>query len=126
MSRSGDEICREITQLHEGIAGSMILEKGSLRAMHVKPGSTIPKEIRIESMASQADMLAGTVRTSAEYFGELHYLMTHSDKADLFFFPVMLNGRRMSLAVVVNKAYQHQEMSELIRRYLGEMMAKRT
>jgi hypothetical protein len=74
-------------------------------------------------MGSQAEIILGVLKTNEETFGKVHYLMSHGDKADMFFFPVWLNGRRMSLAVQVMPPYIHEELIERLRRYIGETMA---
>ena len=121
--RSADEICKDVVRLHGGILAAAILEKGSLRGMHTRiEWAALRLQNRPETIASPAESLMGSLGSEADY-GRVHYLMSHGDKADAYMFPVWLNGRRMLLAVQVTPPYSHDELSALLRRYIGETMS---
>ena len=124
--RSADEICKDAAHLFPGIVAAAILERGSLRGAHIKlEGAQARMHGMLERLAAQAEMLLATVAAEADYFGKAHYLMSHADKADVFMFPVWLNGRKMLLGIQVTPPYPHDDLVARLRQYIGETTSTR-
>jgi hypothetical protein len=48
-------------------------------------------------------------------------LMAHNDSIDLFFFPIVINGRKMILVVRTSVPYTHEEIVNKLREYVGKL-----
>src|SRR3712207_9486651 len=62
-----------------------------------------------------------TLQANAEYLGRPHYLMAHNDNKDLFFFSIVVNGRKMILVVRVSVPYTYDEIVNKMREYVGNL-----
>jgi hypothetical protein len=116
----GDHICKEIANLHDNIVSAEIVEKGVTIAAHVKSG-TLPK---LERLFAQTELYMNTLQANTEHLGKPHYLMAHNDNMDLFFFPTVINGRKMILAVRTSVPYTHEEIVNKLREYVGKLRPK--
>jgi hypothetical protein len=116
----GIYICKEIANLHDNIASAEIVEKGVTIASHVKSG-TLP---RLERLFAQTELYMSILQANAEHLGRPHYLMAHNDRTDLFFFPIVINGRKMVLVVRASISYTHEEIVNKLREYLGKLTPK--
>jgi hypothetical protein len=65
-----------------------------------------------------------TLQANAEHLGRLHYLMAHNDSMDLFFFAIVVNGRKMILVVRASVPYTHEEIVNKMREYVGKLRPK--
>jgi hypothetical protein len=117
MSMDGTQICREIADLHDSIVGTEIVEKGVTIAAHAKSG-TLSK---MEKLFAQTEFYMNTLQANADHLGRPHYLMAHNDITDLFFFPMVVNGRKMILVVRVSVPYTHEEIVNKMREYIGKL-----
>jgi hypothetical protein len=120
ISMDGDHICKEIANLHDNIVSAEIVEKGVTIAAHVKSG-TLPK---LERLFAQTELYMNTLQANTEHLGKPHYLMAHNDSMDLFFFPTVINGRKMILAVRTSVPYTHEEIVNKLREYVGKLRPK--
>ncbi len=116
----GIYICKEIANLHDHIIGAEIVEKGITIAAHVKSG-TLPK---LERLFVQTELYMNTLQANTEHLGRPHYLMAHNNSMDLFFFPIVINGRKMVLAVRISVPYTHDEIVDKLRGYIGNLRPK--
>jgi hypothetical protein len=117
MSLDGTYICKEIANLHDNIISAEIVEKGVTIAAHVKSG-TLPK---LERLFAQTELYMSALQANAEHLGRPHYLMAHHDSTDLFFFPIVVNGRKMILVVRASVPYTHEEIVNKMREYVGKL-----
>ena len=115
MSMDGIRICKEIAGLHDSIVGIEIVEKGCTIAAHAKSG-TLSK---LEKLFTQTELYMSTLQAYTEHLGRPHYLMAHNDNTDLFFFPIVVNGRKMILVVRASVPYDHEEIVNKMREYIG-------
>lgn len=113
----GFQICKEISGLHESILGAEISQKGSTVAAHSKSGA-LP---RIERLIVQTELYLSILEASEGQLGRPHYLMAHCDNIDLLFFPIMVNGRKMILAIRAAAPYGHEELVGKVREYVGKV-----
>jgi hypothetical protein len=113
----GTHVCKEIVNLHDNIVSAEIVENGVTIASHVKSG-TLPK---LERLFAQTELYMSTLQTNAEHLGRSHYLMAHNDSTDLFFFPIVVNGRKMILVVRTSVPYTHEEIVNKMREYVGKL-----
>ncbi|HEV3433356.1 MAG TPA: hypothetical protein VG098_05140 [Nitrososphaera sp.] len=113
----GTLLCKEITNLHDDIASAEIVEKGITIASHIKSG-TLPK---LERLFAQTELYMNTLQANAEHLGRPHYLLAHNDNTDLFFFSVVVNGRKMILVVRVSVPYTYEEIVNKMREYVGNL-----
>jgi hypothetical protein len=113
----GFQICKEIVGLHDGIVGAEIAEKGATVAAHAKSGS-FPK---LERLLVQTELYISILQMGQEQLGRPHYLMAHNDNIDLYFFPVIINGRKMILVVRVAVPYEHDQLVNKVREYIGKL-----
>lgn len=113
----GTHICKEIANLHDNIVSAEIVEKGVSIAAHVKSG-TLPK---LERLFAQTEFYMNTLQANTEHLGRPHYLMAHNDSMDLFFFPIVINGRKMILVVRTSVPYTHEEIVNKLREYVGKL-----
>jgi hypothetical protein len=120
ISMDGDHICKEIANLHDNIVSAEIVEKGVTIAAHVKSG-TLPK---LERLFAQTELYMNTLQANTEHLGKPHYLMAHNDSMDLFFFPTVINGRKMILAIRTSVPYAHEEIVNKLREYVGKLRPK--
>ena len=116
----GTHLCKEITNTHDSIVSAEIVEKGITIASHVKSG-TLPK---LERLFAQTELYMSTLQANAEYLGRPHYLMAHNDNKDLFFFSIVVNGRKMILVVRVSVPYTYDEIVDKMREYVGNLRPK--
>ena len=116
----GTHICKEIANLHDNIVSAEIVEKGITIAAHVKSG-TLPK---LERLFAQTELYMKTLQANTEHLGRPHYLMAHNDNMDLFFFPIVINGRKMILVVRTSVPYTHEEIVNKLREYVGKLRPK--
>ena len=117
MSMDGTHVCKEIADLHDNIVSAEIVEKGVTIAAHVKSG-TLPK---LERLFAQTELYMNTLQANTEHLGRPHYLMAHNDNTDLFFFPIVVNGRKMILVVRASVPYSHEEIVNKLREYVGRL-----
>jgi hypothetical protein len=117
VTMDGTHVCKEIVNLHDNIVSAEIVEKGVTIASHVKSG-TLPK---LERLFAQTELYISTLQTNAEHLGRSHYLMAHNDSTDLFFFPIVVNGRKMILVVRTSVPYTHEEIVNKMREYVGKL-----
>jgi hypothetical protein len=120
MSLDGTHICKEIANLHDNILSVEIVEKGITIAAHIKSG-TLPK---LERLFAQTELYMSTLQANAEHLGRPHYLTAHNDKTDLFFFPIVVNGRKMILVVRASVPYSHEDIGNYDRYIYPEMIPK--
>ena len=116
----GIHLCKEITNMHDSIVSAEIAEKGITIASHVKSG-TLPK---LERLFAQTELYMNTLQANTEHLGRPHYLMAHNDSMDLFFFPIVINGRKMVLVVRTSVPYAHEEIVNKLREYVGKLRPK--
>jgi hypothetical protein len=116
----GTHVCKEIVNLHDNIVSAEIVENGVTIASHVKSG-TLPK---LERLFAQTELYMSTLQTNAEHLGRSHYLMAHNDSTDLFFFPIVVNGRKMILVVRTSVPYTHEDMGNYDRYIYPEIIPK--
>ena len=102
----GSLLCKEITNLHDDIVSAEIVEMGATIASHIKSG-TLPK---LERLFAQTELYMSTLQTNAEHLGRPHYLLAHNDNTDLFFFSIIVNGRKMILVVRVSVPYTYDDI----------------
>jgi hypothetical protein len=62
-----------------------------------------------------------TLCANVQYLGRPHYLLAHNDSIDLFFFPIVVNGRKMILVVRTSVPYNHKEIVDKLREYIGRL-----
>jgi hypothetical protein len=117
MSMDGIQVCKEIADLHDSIVGTEIVEKGVTIAAHAKSG-TLSK---LEKLFAQTELYMSTLQANTEHLGRPHYLMAHNDSTDLFFFPIVVNGRKMILVVRASVPYTHEEIVNKMREYIGKL-----
>ncbi len=120
MSMDGTYICKEIANLHDNIVSVEIVEKGITIAAHIKSG-TLPK---LERLFAQTELYMSTLQANAEHLGRPHYLTAHNDNTDLFFFPIVVNGRKMILVVRASVPYTHDDIGNYDRYIYPEMIPK--
>ena len=120
MSLDGTHICKEIANLHDNILSVEIVEKGITIAAHIKSG-TLPK---LERLFAQTELYMSTLQANAEHLGRPHYLTAHNDNTDLFFFPIVVNGRKMILVVRASIPYTHDDIGNYDRYIYPEMIPK--
>jgi hypothetical protein len=120
MSLDGTHICKEIANLHDNILSVEIVEKGITIAAHIKSG-TLPK---LERLFAQTELYMSTLQANAEHLGRPHYLTAHNDNTDLFFFPIVVNGRKMILVVRASVPYTHDDIGNYDRYIYPEMIPK--
>ncbi len=113
----GTHLCKEITNLHDDIVSAEIVEKGVTIASHIKSG-TLPK---LERLFAQTELYMSTLQANAEHLGRPHYLLTHNDNTDLFFFSIVVNGRKMILVVRISVPYAYDEIVSKMREYVGNL-----
>ncbi|MDQ4051020.1 MAG: hypothetical protein M3093_05350 [Thermoproteota archaeon] len=113
----GTHLCKEITNLHGDIVSAEIVEKGVTIASHIKSGA-LPK---LERLYGQTELYMSTLQANAEYLGRPHYLLAHNDNTDLFFFSIVVNGRKMILVVRVSVPYTYDEVVNKMREYVGNL-----
>jgi hypothetical protein len=116
----GTHICKEIANLHDNILSVEIVEKGITIAAHIKSG-TLPK---LERLFAQTELYMSTLQANAEHLGRPHYLTAHNDNTDLFFFPIVVNGRKMILVVRASVPYTHDDIGNYDRYIYPEMIPK--
>jgi hypothetical protein len=121
MSMDGTQVCKEIANLHDNIVSAEIVEKGVTIAAHIKKSGTLPK---LERLFAQTELYMSTLQANAEHLGRLHYLMTHNDSMDLFFFAIVVNGRKMILVVRASVPYTHEDMGNYDRYIYPEIIHK--
>ena len=117
VTMNGIQICKEIVGLHNSIVGTEIVEKGVTIAEHAKSG-TLSK---LEKLFAQTELYMNILQTNTEKLGRPHYLMSHNDNIDLFFFPIVINGRKMILVVRASVPYIHEEIVNKMREYVGKL-----
>ena len=116
----GSLLCKEITNLHDDILSAEIVEMGATIASHIKSG-TLPK---LERLFAQTELYMSTLQTNAEHLGRPHYLLAHNDNTDLFFFSIIVNGRKMVLVVRVSVPYTYDAIVNKMREYVGNLRPK--
>lgn len=116
----GTHICKEIANLHDNIVSAEIVEKGVTIASHVKSG-ILPK---LERLFAQTELYMNTLQANTDHLGRSHYLIAHNDSIDLFFFPIVINGRKMILVVRTSVPYTHDEIVNKLREYVGQLRPK--
>jgi hypothetical protein len=117
MSMDGTQVCKEIASLHDSIVGAEIVEKGVTIAAHAKSG-TLSK---LERLFAQTELYMSALQANTEHLGRPHYLMAHNDNTDLFFFPIVVNGRKMILVVRASVPYIYEEIVNKMREYMGKL-----
>jgi hypothetical protein len=117
MSMDGIQVCKEIAGLHDSIVGTEIVEKGVTIAEHARSG-TLSK---LEKLFAQTELYMSVLQVNSEKVGRPHYLMAHNDSIDLFFFPIVVNGRKMILVVRASVPYIHEEIVNKMREYVGKL-----
>lgn len=117
----GTQVCKEIANLHDNIVSAEIVEKGVTIAAHIKKSGTLPK---LERLFAQTELYMSTLQANAEHLGRLHYLMTHNDSMDLFFFAIVVNGRKMILVVRASVPYTQEDMGNYDRYIYPEIIHK--
>ncbi|MFL6308713.1 MAG: hypothetical protein ACJ70T_01800, partial [Nitrososphaera sp.] len=60
-------------------------------------------------------------QANAEHLGRSHYLLAHNDSTDLFFFPILVNGRKMILVARASVPYDYDEIVNKMREYIGNL-----
>ena len=113
----GTHVCKEIAVLHDSIVSAEIVEKGITIAAHVKSGTLT----KLERLFAQTELYMNILNANSEHLGKPHYLMAHNDNTDLFFFPIVVNGRKMILVVRASVPYIHEEIVNKMREYIGKL-----
>jgi hypothetical protein len=117
MSMDGIHVCKEIADLHDNIVSAEIVEKGITIASHVKSSALT----KLERLFVQTELYMSILQANAEHLGRPHYLMAHNDNTDLFFFPIVVNGRKMILVVRASLPYSHEEIVNKMREHVGKL-----
>lgn len=115
---NGFQICKEIAGLHEGIVTAEIAEKGTTIAIYTKKAENIPK---LERLLIQTELYFSILQADQEHLGKPYYVLAHNDNIDLFFFQVIVNGRKMILVVSITVPYEYEQIVNKIREYIGNM-----
>ena len=117
VTMDGIQVCKEIVGLHNSIVGTEIVEKGITIAEHAKSG-TLSK---LENLFALTEHYMSILQVNTEKLGRPHYLMAHNDNIDLFFFPIVINGRKMILVVRASVPYIYEEIVNKMREYVGKL-----
>jgi hypothetical protein len=117
MSMDGIHVCKEIADLQDNIVSAEIVEKGITIAAHIKSGTLT----KLERLFALTELYMSILQANTEHLGRPHYLMAHNDNIDLFFFPVVVNGRKMILVVRASVPYIHEEIVNKLREYVGKL-----
>lgn len=88
MSATDYDACREIANLSDSILGTGIIEDMEIVAMYAKPKVPLPNEERFRQMFIQSQVLVSIVKSNADYFGRVRYLVSSFDSSDVVFFPL--------------------------------------
>jgi hypothetical protein len=113
----GTRLCKEIANLQDNIVSAEIVEKGVTIAAHTKSG----KLSTLGRLFAQTELYMDILQANSEHLGKPHYLMAHNDSTDLFFFSIVVNGRKMILVVRVSVPYTHEEIANKMREYMGNL-----
>ena len=113
----GIQLCNEITNLNDEIINTEIVEKRVNIAFHIK-SFILPK---LERLFAQTELYMSILQANAEHLGRPHYLLTHNDNTDLFFFSIVVNGRKMILVVRISVPYAYEEIVNKMREYVGNL-----
>lgn len=114
----GFQICKEIASLNDSISGVEIAEKGTTVAAYYARPADMSK---IERLLIHMEIYIDILQANQEQLGRPHYIMTHSDRVDLFFYPITINGRQMILVIKVVVPNEHEQIVSKIREYIGNM-----
>ena len=113
----GTHLCKEIANLHDDIVSAEIVEKGVTIAAYIKSG-ILPK---MERLFAQTELYMSILQANAEHLGRPHYLLTHNDNTDFFFFSIVVNGRKMIVVVRIFFPYAYEEIVNKMREYVGNL-----
>ncbi|MDQ3847963.1 MAG: hypothetical protein M3261_03295, partial [Thermoproteota archaeon] len=116
----GTQLCKEIANLHDSIVSAEVVEKGVTIAAYIKSG-TLP---HLERLFAQTEIYMSTLQANAEHLGRSHYLLAHNDNTDLFFFPILVNGRKMILVTRASVPYDYEEIGNYDRYIYPEIISK--
>jgi hypothetical protein len=65
---------------------------------------------KLDRLSLQAEILSDAIQSAGQQFGKVHYMMAHNNNSDLFFFPIIVNGRKMELVVNIVSPYDYAEI----------------
>ena len=77
-----------------------------------------PNEHRFKVLRIQTELMLSMAKNNEDFFGELSYLMFHSQLLDMFLFPLGKGRKLKLLAVAVKRPYEHDQIA---RKVLGRL-----
>jgi hypothetical protein len=104
----GNRICENIVNLNGNITSAKIIEKGTTIGVYSRSMSAGPE--KLDRLSLQAEILSDAIQSAGQQFGRVHYMMAHNNNSDLFFFPIIVNGRKMELVVNIISPYDYAEI----------------
>jgi hypothetical protein len=104
----GNRICENIVNLNGNITSAKIIEKGTTIGVYSRSMSSGPE--KLDRLSLQAEILSDAIQSAGQQFGKVHYMMAHNNNSDLFFFPIIVNGRKMELVVNIVSPYDYAEI----------------
>jgi hypothetical protein len=117
------EQCREIVELDKSILLAAVIENADLLGCFFKKPMVPPNEHRFKVLRIQTELMLSMAKHNEDFFGELSYLMFHSQLLDMFLFPLGKGRKLKLLAVAVKRPYEHDQIAKKVLGRLSRIRA---
>ena len=107
------EIAKEVTEIEANIAGTIIVQKGSLIGSYTRPKMPIPNKEKFGEMFLQAELMISISQKNADVFGKVEAVIIQHGILHVFVIPFADNT---ILALAIQPGYNQQDlMNKIIR-----------
>lgn len=114
-----NQICKEITTLHDNIYAAGIIDKQKLRARYSKMlENWDPNDERIQSMLAQPEVLLNISKTNEYFLGPLKYIIVCYEYSDYIYFPATIDNTSKIFYIRVKPTLRGEEMIKQVYDYL--------
>jgi hypothetical protein len=112
------EICKEITNLHDNILAAGIVERQQLVGRYIKDDMPQPDEERLRLIFARPEIVFSILNTNEDYFGAVRYLIICSEKFDFIAFRYGADSESRIFYVRTKRNYRAEAILQKIYDYL--------
>jgi hypothetical protein len=114
------QICKEITNLHDNILAAGVVENQQLVGRYIKDNLPQPSEETLRLMFARPEIIFNILGTNDDYFGAVRYLIISSEKFDYILFRYGADRKSRILYVRTKRNFRGEEILQKVYDYLGQ------
>ena len=120
------EICKEITGLHDNILAAGVIEDQQLVARYIKDDFPQPDEERLRLAFARPEIIFSILSIDEDYSGAVGYIIICAEKFDLILFRYGSDRKSRFFYVRTKRNFRAEEILQKVYDYLDRRTEKQT